>query len=162
MAKSFCSLCIASWYKNTIMDCQLCSDHLASKWTVSDLIRVYGKKHDVLEALKVNSQDVVPPFQSRRVVPSLKLKKQSTECYKDNIKAYKIKFNLLRQDQKERLRDIKDDLIAFHATSNREQRLAFLQQEMFLIKQFLEAGTKKARVFVFSSLDPLTQAIINS
>ena len=162
MAKNFCSLCIASWYKNTIMDCQLCSDHLASQWTFSDLIRVYGKKLDLLEALKVPTDGIVPPLQSRRVLPTVNLKRQPTECYEDNIKAYKVNFNILRKDQKLRLQHVRDDLIAFHATSQREQRLAFLQQEMFLVKQFLEAGTEEAKIFLFSGLDPLTQAILNS
>lgn len=157
MSSSFCSRCVLSWLRDTIMDCELCNTHLQNGWSIQNLMDVYGKKYEVFKLLH-EEIDVFPPLKSRKVLKKIHFK---NEFRLENCVVYDMKFDALPLPLQHYLKDIKSELMEMNMKENEEQTLAFLKQEQFLLRHLQLSSTKELQASIFDGLDPFTQYLLS-
>ena len=149
-------MCVLSWHRNTVMECDLCDAHLKNGWSIQNMMDIYGKKYELLKMLH-KEIDVVPPLKKRKFIQKLQFK---NEFHLENVVVYDIKFDALPPHLKDYLKDIKSELLEMNTKENEEQTLAFLKQEQFLLRHLQLAITKKLQKSIFDGLDPFTQYLL--
>lgn len=155
---SFCRECIQKWKQNTIMDCDICKEHLAAGWNIEKLLQVYGKKRKEMDHLGWEDIMIYPPspnrpFLSHIEYPHFNLLKIENITHILNTVPY------LTNVQRE-LKPLADHFTQFRQPENKEQYKAFLKQEMRIIYLYNMMTTYQTKQLVWDAMDPFTQHVI--
>ena len=154
----FCRECIQKWGKNTIMDCKICRDHLASGWSIQNMLEIYGRKRKEMDFLGWENTMIYPPSSNRPFISHIEYPNFNL------LHIEKIKYilntppNLTNVERQ--LKPLVTQFSQFQHQDNKEQYKLFMKQEMRIVYLYNMMTTYQTKQLVWDAMDPFIQHII--